>query len=95
MYGEELFPRQRFQRTGWISCVWTTTRQNCLSSCQPGHPFTEREGKAVYATDGHDVLCSMALIDLRGLVPSSHEDADTRMFQYAADEVQEIAGTYS
>ena len=25
-----------------------------------------REGKAVYATDGHDVLCSMTQIDLRG-----------------------------
>ena len=29
----------------------------------------QREGKAVYATDGHYVLCCMAQIDLTGLVP--------------------------
>ena len=49
----------------------------------------------MYATDGHGVLCSMAQIDLRGLVPSSHEEADIRMFPYAGEGVQEIAGTYS
>ena len=83
VYGEE-FPRQRFQRTGRMSCVWTTTRQNCLAFVTPGHSFTERVGKAVYATDGHGVLCSVARIDLTGLVPCSHEEADTRLFLHVA-----------
>ena len=47
----------------------------------------ETEGKAVYATDGHDVLCSMAQIDLTGLVPCSHEEADIRLFLHVADAV--------
>ena len=48
----------------------------------------QREGKAVYATDGLDVLCSMAQIDLTGLVPCSHEEADTRLFLHVADAVK-------
>ena len=44
----------------------------------------ETEGKAVYATDCHDVLCSMAQIDLTGLVPCSHEEADIRLFLHVA-----------
>ena len=48
----------------------------------------QREGKAVYATDGHDVLCSMAQMDLTGLVPCSHEEADTRLFLHVADAVK-------
>ena len=48
----------------------------------------ETEGKAVYATDGHDVLCSMAQIDLTGLVPCSHEEADIRLFLHVADAVK-------
>ena len=47
----------------------------------------KREGKAVYATDGHDVLCSMAQIDLTGLAPWSHEEAESRLFQHVADAV--------
>ena len=39
----------------------------------------------MYATDGHDVLCSMAHVDLTGLAPSSHEEADTRLFLHVAD----------
>ena len=42
----------------------------------------------MYATDGHDVLCSMAQIDLTGLVPCSHEEADTRLFLHVADAVK-------
>ena len=38
----------------------------------------------MYATDGHDVLCSVAQIDLIGLVPCSHEEADTRLFLHVA-----------
>ena len=53
------------------------------------------EGKPVYVTDGHDVLCSMAQLDLRGLVPSSHEEADTRLFLHVAEGLQDIAGTHS
>ena len=41
----------------------------------------------MYATDGHDVLCSMAQIDFTGLVPCSHEEADTRLFLRVADAV--------
>ena len=48
----------------------------------------QTEGKAVYATDGHDVLCSMAQIDLTGLVPCSHEEADTRLFLHVADSIK-------
>ena len=48
----------------------------------------QTEGKAVYATDRHDVLCSMAQIDLTGLVPCSHEEADTRLFQHVADAIK-------
>ena len=48
----------------------------------------QREGKAVYATDGHDVLCFMAHIALTGLVPCSHEEADTRLFLHVADAVK-------
>ena len=39
VYGEELFSLQRFQRTGRISCVWTTTIHNCLPSCYTRSPF--------------------------------------------------------
>ena len=42
----------------------------------------------MYATGGHDVLCSMAQIDLTGLVPCSHEEADTRLFLHVADAVK-------
>ena len=42
----------------------------------------------MYATDGHDVLCSMAQIDLTGLVPCSHEEPDTRLFLHVADAVK-------
>ena len=42
----------------------------------------------MYATDGHDVLCSMAQIDLIGLVPCSHEEADIRLFLHVADAVK-------
>ena len=48
----------------------------------------QREGKAVYATDGHDVLCAMPQIDLTGLVPCSHEEADIRLFLHVADAVK-------
>ena len=48
----------------------------------------QTEGKAVYATDGHDMLCSMAQIDLTGLVPCSHEEADTRLLLHVADAVK-------
>ena len=48
----------------------------------------ETDGKAVYATDGHYVLCSMAQIDLTGLVPCSHEEADIRLFLHVADVVK-------
>ena len=48
----------------------------------------QREGKAVYATDGHDALCSIAQIDLTGLVPCSHEEDDTRLFGHVADAVK-------
>ena len=48
----------------------------------------QREGKSVYATDGHDVLCSMIQIDLTGLVPCSHEEPDTRLFLHVADAVK-------
>ena len=51
-------------------------------------PILATEGKAVYATDGHDVLCSMAQIDLTGLVPCSHEIADIRLFLHVADAVK-------
>ena len=40
------------------------------------------------ATDGNDVLCSMAHIDLTGLVPRSHEEGDTRLFLHVADAVK-------
>ena len=42
----------------------------------------------MYATDGHDVLCSMAQIDLTGLVPCSHEEADIHLFLHVADAVK-------
>ena len=42
----------------------------------------------MYATDGHDVLCSMAQIYLTGLVPCSHEEADTCLFLHVADAVK-------
>ena len=42
----------------------------------------------MYASDGHDVLCYMAQIDLTGLVPCSHEEADTRLFLHVADAVK-------
>ena len=45
VYGEKLVPRQRFQRTGRISCVWTTTRQNCLASCHIRSPFYRQRAK--------------------------------------------------
>ena len=45
VYGEELFPRQRFQRTGRISCVWTTTRHNYLASCHTRSPFYRERAK--------------------------------------------------
>ena len=45
VYGEELFPRQRFQKTGRISCVWTTTRQNCLASCHTRSSFYRQRAK--------------------------------------------------
>ena len=48
----------------------------------------QREGKAVYVTDGHDVLCFMAQIDLTGLVSCSHEEDDTRLFLHVADAVK-------
>ena len=40
------------------------------------------------ATDGNDVLCSMAQIDLTGLAPCSHKEADTRLFLHVADAVK-------
>ena len=48
----------------------------------------QREGIAVHATDGHDVLCSMAQMDLTGLVPCSREEADTSLFLHVADAVK-------
>ena len=48
----------------------------------------QTEGKAVYATDGHHMLCSMTQIDLTGLVPCSHEEADTCLFLHVADAVK-------
>ena len=42
----------------------------------------------MYATDDHGMLCSMAQIDLTGLVPCSHEEADTRLFLHVADAVK-------
>ena len=46
----------------------------------------------MYATYGHDVLCSMAQIDLTGLVPCSHDEADTRLFLHVADVVKKGTG---
>ena len=48
----------------------------------------QTESKAVYATDDHDVLCTMAQIDLTGLVPCSHQEADTCLFLHVADAVK-------
>ena len=56
---------------GFLACGRQQDR-TILLLVTPGHHFTEREGKAVYATGGHDVLCNMAQIDLTGLVPCSH-----------------------
>ena len=45
-------------------------------------------GKSVYATDGTNVLCSLADADLSNVVPCSHEEADTRLFLHASDGVR-------
>ena len=42
----------------------------------------------MYANDGHDVLCYVAQIDFTGLVPCSHEEADTCLFLHVADAVK-------
>ena len=47
-----------------------------------------RDVKEVYATDGYNVLCSLAPADLAGLVPCSQEEADTRLFLHVADAVK-------
>ena len=41
------------------------------------------EGKTIYATDGSNVLCSLADADVRNLAPCSHEEADTRLLHVA------------
>ena len=45
VYGEELFPLQRFQRTGRISSVGTTTIHNCLASCHTRSVFYRKRAK--------------------------------------------------
>ena len=45
------------------------------------------DGKSVYATDGTNVLCSLAHNDLGNVVPCSQEEADTRIFLHASDAV--------
>ena len=45
-------------------------------------------GKCIYATNGSNVLCSLADPDLSNLVPCSHEEADTHLFLHVADAVR-------
>ena len=45
VYGEELFPLQRFQRTGRISSVGTTTIHNCLASRHTRSVFYRKRAK--------------------------------------------------
>ena len=49
--------------------------------------ITPVEGKTIYATDGRDVLCSQADVDMTKLAPCSHEEADTRLLLHVADAV--------
>ncbi len=42
----------------------------------------------IYATDGNNILCSLADADTSNLVPCSHEEADTRLLLHAADAVR-------
>ena len=51
-------------------------------------PIAEWRGTCIYATDGSNVLCSLADADMRNLVPCSHEEADTSLFLHVADAVQ-------
>ena len=46
------------------------------------------EGKVIYATNGTDVLSTMADVDMENLAPCSHEEADTRLLLHVADAVQ-------
>ena len=45
------------------------------------------DGKSIYATEGTNVLCSLADADLDNVVPCSQEEADTRIFLHASDAV--------
>jgi len=45
------------------------------------------EGKVIYATEGINVLNTMADADVTSLAPCSHEEADTRLLLHARDAV--------
>ncbi len=51
------------------------------------------EGKSIYVTDESNVMCSLADPDLSCLAPSSHEEADTRLFLHVADAVSKGSST--
>ncbi len=57
-----------------------------LSTCATGAPV--QDGKAIYATQGVDVVCSSTSMDLSELAPCSHEEADTRLLLHVADAVK-------
>ena len=59
---------------GFLSQETTRHQQNC--------------GKEVYATQGSNVLCSPAELDLTNLAPCSQEETDTRLLLHVADAVQ-------
>ena len=46
------------------------------------------KGKVIYATNGTDVLSTMADADMENLAPCSHEEADTGLLLHVADAVQ-------
>ena len=46
------------------------------------------EGKCIYATNGTNVICSLADADFSNLAPCSHEEADTRLFLHVSDAVR-------
>ena len=46
-----------------------------------------QDGKVLYTTFDDNVLCSMPLTDLSGLMPCRHEEADSRIFVHLADAV--------
>jgi len=52
------------------------------------------DGKSIYATDGTNILCSLADTDLGNVVPCSQEEADTRIFLHASDAVKKYIESY-